>query len=214
MDEILELQKLLMTVQLQDAAHRLSERNCLAMIQKLLDQKKIDVIFTKSGKEYLTQKQLRREIEQEIKSHGGRIDVLSLEGLMNVHGNYIDEQVSLLMKSAGSKLVLLNGQLITSYYIDGIMEEVNDMLQDAGVVFISDLAYQFSLPFDFIRQALEQRMSTIVQGVLKSDQLYTTSYVESHHARVRGAFAAVMAPTPVSEISAKHKFEGNCMCLL
>jgi len=50
---------------------RLTERNCVEIINKLLELKLLDVVFTTDGKEYVTPKQLIREISDELYVHGG-----------------------------------------------------------------------------------------------------------------------------------------------
>jgi hypothetical protein len=45
---------------------RLSERNCVEVVSLLLEKGLIDLVFTTDGKEYLTNDQLRREIEDEL----------------------------------------------------------------------------------------------------------------------------------------------------
>jgi hypothetical protein len=50
---------------------RLSERNCIEVVTKLLDLKLLDVVFTTDGKEYVTPQQLTREIRDELYVHAG-----------------------------------------------------------------------------------------------------------------------------------------------
>lgn len=38
---------------------------------KLIEQGELDVLFTLNGREYLTPKQLEREIQDELLQHGG-----------------------------------------------------------------------------------------------------------------------------------------------
>lgn len=52
---------------------RLSERNCVEIVTKLLELKNLDVVFTTDGKEYVTPQQLTREIRDELYVHGGSI---------------------------------------------------------------------------------------------------------------------------------------------
>ena len=51
---------------------RLSERNCVEIVQRLTLLGLIDVIFTIDGKEYLTPQELEKEIKEELIVHGGR----------------------------------------------------------------------------------------------------------------------------------------------
>ena len=46
-------------------ANKLSERNCIEIVTKLIQLKLIHVIYTNDGKEYLTNDHLVREIKDE-----------------------------------------------------------------------------------------------------------------------------------------------------
>lgn len=52
--------------------YRLSERNCIEIIAKLVQDKKLDVVHTLDGKEYITPAQISREIRDELYVHGGQ----------------------------------------------------------------------------------------------------------------------------------------------
>ena len=43
---------------------RLSEDNCIEVMSKLIGDKKIDVVFTRSGGAYVTRKHLRTEVRR------------------------------------------------------------------------------------------------------------------------------------------------------
>lgn len=57
--------------------HRLSERNCIEIIAKLVEEKKLDVVHTLDGKEYITPTQISREIRDELYVHGGLYSVVN-----------------------------------------------------------------------------------------------------------------------------------------
>ncbi|CAG2120426.1 unnamed protein product, partial [Medioppia subpectinata] len=61
--------------QLSETLLRLSERNCVEIMKRLIEMKLLDVIFTSDGKEYITEEHLLREIEDELFSAGGRISL-------------------------------------------------------------------------------------------------------------------------------------------
>ncbi len=50
---------------------RLSERNCIEIVQRLAEAKLVDVIYTTDGKEYLTPQELSKEIREELQVRGG-----------------------------------------------------------------------------------------------------------------------------------------------
>jgi hypothetical protein len=52
---------------------RLSERNCIEIVAKLVAEKKLDVVHTLDGKEYITPSQISREIRDELYIHGGQL---------------------------------------------------------------------------------------------------------------------------------------------
>ncbi|KAH8022414.1 hypothetical protein HPB51_024144 [Rhipicephalus microplus] len=52
--------------QLSTTVQRLSERNCIEIVKKLIELKLIDVVFTNDGKEYITPKHLQKEILDEL----------------------------------------------------------------------------------------------------------------------------------------------------
>lgn len=52
---------------------RLTERNCVEVVTKLIELKLLEVIFTNDGKEYLTPQQLVKEIKDELYVHGGKL---------------------------------------------------------------------------------------------------------------------------------------------
>ena len=53
---------------------RLSERNCIEIVQCLVELKLLDVIHTTDGKEYLTPNELGKEIREELIVQGGIAD--------------------------------------------------------------------------------------------------------------------------------------------
>ena len=81
-EEIKRLAADLQRVQISSTAHKLSERNCIEIVQKLISLGLVEVIYTTDGKEYLTPQQLEREVKDELFIHGGRlIDVSYLVSL-------------------------------------------------------------------------------------------------------------------------------------
>ena len=61
-DEIQRLAADLQRAQLTSSAQKLSERNCIEIVNKLVQTGLLDIIYTSDGKEYITPKQLQREI--------------------------------------------------------------------------------------------------------------------------------------------------------
>jgi hypothetical protein len=57
---------------------RLSERNCVEIITKLIELNLLDVVFTTDGKEYITPQYLIKEIKDELYVSGGELSEICL----------------------------------------------------------------------------------------------------------------------------------------
>ncbi|CAL4111274.1 unnamed protein product, partial [Meganyctiphanes norvegica] len=195
--------------QLASTLQKLSERNCVEIINKLIELKLIDVHYTTDGKEYITPQQLSREIKDELFVHGGRINLVDVGSLLNIDLTIIELRVSELVHCDKS-LHLVVGQLINSLYLDTIAEEVNERLQQEGATTIADLAQHYELPGDFMLEVIVARLGIIIQGQqddYDSRTIFTDAFVARHRARVRGALSAITRPTPVSGIIQQYGFK-------
>lgn len=56
---------------------RLTETNCVEIVNKLIELKLLDVVFTSDGKEYITPQQLNREIQDELYVNGGKLVIIN-----------------------------------------------------------------------------------------------------------------------------------------
>ena len=70
-EEIKRLAADFQRAQLSTTAHKLSERNCVEIVNKLVSLGLLEVIYTTDGKEYITPNQLEKEIRDELIVHGG-----------------------------------------------------------------------------------------------------------------------------------------------
>jgi len=133
----------------------------------------------------------------------GRLNVLELQPLLNVDLSHIERHVEELVRRERS-VQLVDGELITSYYQDGVAEEINEALHDAGHVSLAALARRFNVSTEFIVQLVTRRLGRHIHGQLDGDTLYTHHFVERHRAQLRGVLAAITRPTPISAILAAH----------
>jgi hypothetical protein len=202
----IEWQKKLAAVQMLDTVYRLSERNCVELVIQLIESKRLQLIVTKNGREYLTHKQLSEEIEDEVLAHGGRINLVDLQPTLQVDLSYIEEKAKALVQHSRS-LSLLSGQLIANYYLDGVAEEIQQELQDAGQLAMTSLTKKFGFPIDFLTELVERRLGVQIDGQLSAGQLYTDAFIQRHHARVRAAFTALTRPCPVQNIVSQHRLQ-------
>ena len=205
MDELLALQAELAAVQRAPSTFKLSEPNVVEVVQKLVDLGLLDVLFTTNGKEYLTPKQLRHEVEDEILAHGGRVNVTDLPPVLNVDLPHVERVVEQLLRDDGS-LQLFQGELIAPYYLDTIAEEINQTLQSEGRLTLGELAIQYTLTTDFIRGLVEPRLGTAVHAKLSGNTLYTNAHVRRHAARVRGVLSGLLRPCSLAQLIRDHDF--------
>ncbi|XP_071755343.1 E3 UFM1-protein ligase 1 [Centroberyx gerrardi] len=212
-EEIRRLAADFQRAQFADTVQRLSERNCIEIIAKLVQEKKLDVVHTLDGKEYITPAQISREIRDELYVHGGRINIVDLQQLINVDLVHVESRAGDIAKSdKGVQFVL--GQLIDENYLDRLAEEVNDKLQEAGLISIAELCKNYDLPGDFLTEELSKRLGKLVQGEMDQynrGAIFTPAFVARHKARIRGLFSAITRPTPVSNMIGAFGFQEHLL---
>ncbi|XP_044024738.1 E3 UFM1-protein ligase 1 [Siniperca chuatsi] len=216
-EEIRRLAADFQRAQFADTVQRLSERNCIEIISKLVQDKKLDVVHTLDGKEYITPAQISREIRDELYVHGGRINIVDLQQIINVDWVHVESRASDIAKSdKGVQLVL--GQLIDDTYLDRLAEEVNDKLQEAGLISIAELCKNYDLPGDFLSEELSKRLGKLIQGEMDQYNrgvIFTPAFVARHKAKIRGLFSAITRPTPVSSMIGAFGFQEHLLyCVL
>uniref|UniRef100_A0A3B4U3J9 E3 UFM1-protein ligase 1 n=1 Tax=Seriola dumerili TaxID=41447 RepID=A0A3B4U3J9_SERDU len=212
-EEIRRLAADFQRAQFADTVQRLSERNCIEIIAKLVQEKKLDVVHTLDGKEYITPAQISREIRDELYVHGGRINIVDLQQIINVDWVHVENRAGDIAKSdKGVQLVL--GQLIDDTYLDRLAEEVNDKLQEAGLISIAELCKSYDLPGDFLTEELSKRLGKLIQGEMDQYNrgvIFTPAFVARHKARIRGLFSAITRPTPVSSMIGAFGFQEHLL---
>ncbi|MEQ2168859.1 E3 UFM1-protein ligase 1, partial [Goodea atripinnis] len=182
-EEIRRLAADFQRAQFADTVQRLSERNCIEIITKLVQDKKLDVVHTLDGKEYITPAQISREIRDELYVHGG---------------------IEMVYTSC----------VLCSAYLNRLAEEVNDKLQEAGLITIAELCKSYDLPGDFLTEELLKRLGKLIQGEMDQYNrgvIFTRAFVARHKARIRGLFSAVTRPTPVSSMIAAFGFQEHLL---
>ncbi|KAK9531198.1 hypothetical protein VZT92_010640 [Zoarces viviparus] len=212
-EEIRRLAADFQRVQFADTVQRLSERNCIEIIAKLVQEKKLDVVHTLDGKEYITPAQISREIRDELYVHGGRINIVDLQQIINVDWVHVENRAIDMVKSdKGVQLIL--GQLIDDAYLNRLAEDVNDKLQEAGLISIAELCKNHDLPGDFLAEELSKRLGKLIQGEMDQYNrgvIFTPAFVARHKARIRGLFSAITRPTPVSSMIGAFGFQEHLL---
>nr|XP_002122241.1 E3 UFM1-protein ligase 1 [Ciona intestinalis] len=204
--DIEQLQAEFKTAQLSSAAQKLSERNCIEILNKLQEMKLLDVLHSVDGKEYLTPTHLAKEIRDELYMQGGRINLVDLQQALNVDFSHVEAKSNELVKS-DRNLQLIYGQMIDSTYLDRLAEEINENLQSTGQLTIAELSKQYDVPGDFLIPELISRIGKQIDGKLDEinrNAIFTEAYIAKHKARIRGVLSAVTRPIQLYPLSHDH----------
>lgn len=206
MDEILELQQQLAAAQLGSAAQKLSERNCVELVMKLQSLKLVDLIFTRSGKEYLTHKQLIIEIEDELLARGGRVNVIDLPDALNVELFHIQSKIPQIIAASDDSTRLVRGELLTDYYLASVAEEINDNLtaSEHGIDDIGSIASRYALPVDVVRRTVTMHLGSLIDATLdpqNPDVIRSAASIARDRAAARGLLRAITVPTVLADLA-------------
>ncbi|XP_073672653.1 E3 UFM1-protein ligase 1 [Garra rufa] len=212
-EEIRRLAADFQRAQFADTVQRLSERNCIEIVAKLVQEKKLDVVHTLDGKEYVTPAQISREMHDELYMQRGRINVVDLQKIINVDLVHVESRASEIVKTdKGTQLIL--GQLIDETYLDRLAEEVNDKLQEAGKVNIAELCKTYDLPGDFLTEELNSRLGRVIDGQIDQYNrglIFTQAFLSRHKACICGLFSAITRPTQISNLVNLYGFQENML---
>lgn len=182
---------------------RLSERNCIEVVNLLLEKGWIDLVFTTDGKEYLTNEHLRREIEDELYVSGGRVNLVEVSKALTIDLQKIQPVAEEIIRD-DPRISLVLGQLISEDYIIRIASEINEKLNQIGELNVSELTGSYDLPSDFLMQeVVEKNLGRIIFGKQDSQNprlLYTAAFISRCKAKIRGALAGCTKPIPITVI--------------
>ncbi|XP_053998251.1 E3 UFM1-protein ligase 1 homolog [Hylaeus anthracinus] len=201
-DEVKRLAADFQKAQLSSTLQKLSERNCVEIVTKLIESKLLDVVFTNDGKEYVTPQHLGKEIKDELYVHGGRISLVDLAQILNINLSQVSKITNEIEKyNKGLKIIL--GQLIDKTYMNKIAEEINDKLMQHGSINVTELTIHYNLPADFLQSLIEKELGKTISGkqdVQDSRVFYTESFIAKNKTKIRGALSAITKPTPISVV--------------
>jgi E3 UFM1-protein ligase 1 len=206
MEELQALQKKLVEIQKTGGGFKLSERTVVDIIQKVIARGKIKLIHTTNGKEYVAEEKITKEIQDEVKRSQGRISKLDLVKILEVPNNIIDSKITALL-SRDKSLNLIEGKLITNYYLENVCNEVNEMLKVNGCVFLSDLSTRFDLSIDFFKRFLKERVGSSIKAKLYETRLLTEDYVEAQKQRIRPVLIGSTTPLQLSYVIDNYQID-------
>ena len=198
MEELKALQKKLVDIQKSGGGFKLSERTVVGIVQKIITRGKIKLVHTVSGKEYVAEEKVTKEILDEVKRSQGRIAKIELIKTLEVSSSIIDSKISALL-TRDKSLSLVESNLITNYYLENICNEINEMLSNSGCIFLADLSTKFDLSIDFFRRFLKEKASSI-KAKLYETRLLTDEYISSQKQRIRPVLIASTTPLQLSYV--------------
>lgn len=198
--ELLELQRQFESAQQAKSSVRLSERNVVELVRKLQDLGLIDfdLLHTISGKEYITTEQLHFEMVAEIEK-SGRVSLVDFSDVLGVDLYHIEKQGQHIV-CTNPGLMLINGEIISELYWDGIAEEINEKLQESSQMSLAEIAAQLHVGSELVMSVLEPRLGTLIKGRMESGQLFTPAYVSRITGILRGAGRGITVPTNLSAL--------------
>jgi len=206
-EEIVRLQQDLERVQAAGAVQRLSERNCVEIVQKLLEMQLLEILFTTDGKEYVTPSHLGTEIKDELYMCGGRVSLVQLASNLSIDYSHVEAAAQ---GVAGGDTHLVLGQLVSADYMEELCRQVNERLQQQGTISLPSLTKEFDLPTDFLIEQVHARLGSIIEG-FKDDTdpkvLLTPGHVARVRAKVRGVLSGVTVPTTTASIISRFGFQ-------
>uniref|UniRef100_A0A8D8SYE8 E3 UFM1-protein ligase 1 homolog n=1 Tax=Cacopsylla melanoneura TaxID=428564 RepID=A0A8D8SYE8_9HEMI len=202
-DDVKQLAADFQRAQLNTSLQKLSERNVIEIVTKLIEKKLITLYYTNDGKEYITPGQLRQEIIDETYLAKGRINLVDLANILNINHSIVQAQCNEIQKADKDYQIIL-GQLIHTDYVRNVAVEINETLAKSGSVTIGELTKTYNLPGDFLLATIESNLNTIIKNVTqdKTDSrlFYTDSFISRNKAVVRGALLAINKPTQLIHI--------------
>ncbi|XP_048505536.1 E3 UFM1-protein ligase 1 homolog isoform X2 [Athalia rosae] len=186
-DEVKRLAADFQKAQLSSTLQRLSERNCIEIVTRLLESKLIEVIFT---------------TDDELQVSGGRINLAELAKILNVDLAQVSKAAADIERHDKSIKIVL-GQLIDKTYVMKISGEINERLSQHGHIDVSQLTLNYDLPAEFLQSTVEKELGKTIFGRQDAQDLrmfYTEGYVARNRAKTRGALSAITRPTPISAV--------------
>ncbi|CDW57586.1 core histone H2A:H2B:H3:H4 family protein [Trichuris trichiura] len=190
-DEIKLLAADLRRVQLGQSSKRLSNRNCVELVNKLISTGRLEVITTINSKDYVTPEYLLTQIKNEVIANGGRVSLTEIQQALGVDFQTVEDYANRLVASSPSLSICL-GQLISKEYLTRAFIAINESLQRKGKISISEITRQYDLPTDFLADAVVQQVGRHIEGFIDTSDasvIYTHAYLNQQTAILRGALS-------------------------
>ncbi|CAG0920175.1 unnamed protein product [Notodromas monacha] len=117
-EEVKRLASDLQRAQSASSSQRLSERNCVEVVSKLVEMKLLEVYFTNDARQYVTPAQLAREIQDELYLHG-------VEEMLST----VDEDIGIMPP---------NDMQIQKYKLENYLENGHVLLSNEQIISVEE----------------------------------------------------------------------------
>lgn len=91
----------------------------------------------------------------------GRVSLVDLASTLAVDLFYV-ERAAQQIAAADPRVALVQGEILTSSYWDGVAEEVQEALQETGQISMAEIAKQFNVGSDLLGGNIQSRMGSLV----------------------------------------------------
>ncbi|PIO64725.1 hypothetical protein TELCIR_13638 [Teladorsagia circumcincta] len=134
----------LQRVQLSQSSKKLSEANCVEVVSKLIQRSLIDVVFTRDGHSYITQKHLATEVRNECVALGGRAPLTDIATSLNVDLEHV-ERAAHQLASENTEFKISGGELFAEEYVTNLQNGLRTLLIENGYQTLSSLCKHWNL---------------------------------------------------------------------
>eukprot|EP00889_Picochlorum_renovo_P000652 jgi/Picre1/27682/NNA_000646.t1 len=196
-------------VQQKKVSISLSERNTVELIIKLKELGFIgnELLYTANGREYVTKDKLVTELRDIVEEHGGRLALVDVPSLLGMDLGHCQAAAEL-AKEYSSRITLAQGEIFSLSYFKDLANEIEEKLQSAGVLPLSDVARSHGLSMDMLSSEVTKALGTIIHGKMDGIVLYTDAYITRVRCQIRGALRGALQPVQMSVLKQDFGVEG------
>ena len=115
--------------------------------------------FTRHSK-HSFQARLQEEVVGEV-GVLGRVSLVDLASTLAVDLFYV-ERAAQQIAASDPRVALVQGEILTSSYWDGVAEEVQEALQECGQISMAEIAKRFNVGSDLLGGNIQSRMGSLV----------------------------------------------------
>ena len=202
MEEIFELQRRLAEVQEQKASSAFSDRVIVELVNKIIHDYDMPLLYSSDGQEYMTPEHLDDQI-QDLINQRGRIYLIDIPQILSVSLDVIESRMPKLLKKNKQSLIKLENEIITATFLNQICEEINEDLQQRSQINLAELTLKYNFTMNFLKEQLVSRIeSNIIEGnIVGGERLCTLTYQELTRSRFRGILRGATKPLGLSGLA-------------